>query len=362
MIQTCSIILAIIITSLYFFPVDIVTDVNTKMIIAAFGLLVFMVRLAQKKIFLEKDYLILSLSAVWVSLCGFLSLWYNDTIDLAYSTYIVSMWVWLGSAYFVVELIKFIHGEKTVLLLGHYLIAVCVCQCVLALAIDMNPVVKSFVDSIYSAGAYYAEHDRLYGIGASLDVAGSRFSAVLVMITFLGTVYGKELEKKWLVFYVISFLIIVVIGNMLSRTTTVGVILSLAYLLYLTLRSRGEMEKVSKIRLLKWMFVVMLLGIPVVVYYYRTNPIINENIRFAFEGFFSLVEQGKWEVHSNNMLQNMYVFPDNVKTWIIGDGYFANPITTDPYYTGEMRTAYYMGTDVGYLRFIFYFGTIKYFV
>lgn len=250
MIQTCSIILTIIITSLYFFPVDIVTDVNTKMIIAAFGLLVFMVRLAQRKIFLEKDYLILSLSAVVVSLCGFLSLWYNDTIDLAYSTYIVSMWVWLGGAYFVVELIKFVHGEKTVLLLGHYLIAVCVCQCVLALAIDMNPVVKSFVDSIYSAGAYYAEHDRLYGIGASLDVAGSRFSAVLVMITFLGTVYGKELKKKWLVFYVISFLIIAVIGNMLSRTTTVGVILSLAYLLYLVLRSKGEMEKVSKIRLL----------------------------------------------------------------------------------------------------------------
>lgn len=358
MIQFCAIILTIVITSLYFFPVDIVTGVNTKMIIAAFGLLVFMVRLAQRKIFLEKDYLILSLSALGVSLCGFLSLWYNDSIDLAYSTYIVSMWVWLGGAYFVVELIKFVHGEKTVLLLGHYLMAVCVCQCVLALAIDMNPVVKSFVDSIYAAGAYYTEHDRLYGIGASLDVAGSRFSAVLVMITFLGTVYGKELEKKWLVFYVISFLIIAVIGNMLSRTTTVGVILSLAYLLSMALRSRGEMEKVSKIRLLKWMFVMMLLGIPMVVYYYRTNPIINENIRFAFEGFFSLVEQGKWEVHSNNMLQNMYVFPDNVKTWIIGDGYFANPITTDPYYTGEMRTAYYMGTDVGYLRFIFYFGTL----
>ena len=64
MIQTCSIILTIIITSLYFFPVDIVTDVNTKMIIAAFGLLVFMVRLAQRKIFLEKDYLILSLMNV----------------------------------------------------------------------------------------------------------------------------------------------------------------------------------------------------------------------------------------------------------------------------------------------------------
>lgn len=54
----------------------------------------------------------------------------------------------------------------------------------------------------------------------------------------------------------------------------------------------------------------------------------------------------------------MYVFPDNTKTWIIGDGYFANPGATDQYYTGRMRTDFYMGTDVGYLRFIFYFGAL----
>ena len=53
---------------------------------------------------------------------------------------------------------------------------------------------------------------------------------------------------------------------------------------------------------------------------------------------------------------NMYVFPDNLKTWIIGDGYFDNPQDIDPYYTGEVTGGYYMGTDVGYLRFIFYFG------
>ena len=94
------------------------------------------------------------------------------------------------------------------------------------------------------------------------------------------------------------------------------------------------------------------------MHYYKSNPIINDNMRFAFEGFFSLVEKGKWEVHSNDMLQNMYVFPDNTKTWIIGDGYFANPGATDQYYIGRMRTAFYMGTDVGYLRFIFYFGAL----
>ena len=54
----------------------------------------------------------------------------------------------------------------------------------------------------------------------------------------------------------------------------------------------------------------------------------------------------------------MYVFPDNIKTWIIGDGYFANPGDTDPYYVGPLGGAFYKSTDVGYLRFIFYFGVI----
>lgn len=181
MMQYLSIIFTIVITSLYFFPIDVVTGVNTKMIIAACGLLVFMIQLAQKKIFFEKDYLFITLFAGIVSLCGVISMWYNDTADTAYATYIVSMWVWLGGAYFVIKLINLIHGENSVLLLCNYLIAVCVFQCVLALSIDLNPLVKSFIDSIYPAGTYYAEHERMYGIGAALDVAGSRFSAVLVM-------------------------------------------------------------------------------------------------------------------------------------------------------------------------------------
>lgn len=238
------------------------------------------------------------------------------------------------------------------------MIAICVLQSVLALSIDMNPAVKTFVDSIYPDGTYYAKHERLYGIGAALDVAGSRFSAALIMITCVGLTYGNKLRKIWLALYVLSFLIIAVIGNMVARTTTIGVVLSLLYLLYVTFRRGGTDESISKKILWKWMIVIMLLVVPVIVHYYKSNPIINDNMRFAFEGFFSLVEKGKWEVHSNDMLQNMYVFPDNTKTWIIGDGYFANPRVTDQYYTGSMRTDFYMGTDVGYLRFIFYFGAL----
>ena len=48
----------------------------------------------------------------------------------------------------------------------------------------------------------------------------------------------------------------------------------------------------------------------------------------------------------------MYIFPENIKTWIIGDGFWANP----------SGSGYYMHTDVGYLRLIYYFGLVGLFV
>lgn len=328
------------------------------MVIATAGLLMFMVNLAMRKAYLEKSYLMIALSAVIVSLCGVISMWYNETADTAYATYIVSMLVWLGGAYFVVEMMKYTHGRISVIILCNYLIAICALQCIIALAIDISPDVKSFIDRFYSGGEYYAKRDRLYGIGAALDVAGSRFSAVLIMITCIGSIYGKTLGKKWLVFYTVSFMIIAIIGNMISRTTSVGVILSLAYLIYVTMHSDENEGSGSKARLWKWGIAIALVSMPIIVYFYKSDPAFNKNFRFAFEGFFSLVEEGKWDVHSNEMLGNMYRFPDNIKTWTIGDGYFANPSATDPYYIGAMKTDFYMGTDVGYLRFIYYFGII----
>ena len=54
----------------------------------------------------------------------------------------------------------------------------------------------------------------------------------------------------------------------------------------------------------------------------------------------------------------MIVFPDNLHTWIIGDGYFDNPFNRDMNYIGPNFGGYYMATDIGYLRFLFYVGLI----
>ena len=133
--------------------------------------------------------------------------------------------------------------------------------------------------------------------------------------------------------------------------------MALCYFILLLLRN--QYNSVVKLRYISILFVgILVCLIPFLCYLYQVNTSFHENIRFAFEGFFSLAEKGRWEVHSNDMLKNMYVFPDNLKTWFIGDGYFDNPYYSEPYYVGPKMGGYYMGTDVGYLRFIYYFGLI----
>lgn len=348
-----------ILTSFYFFPFEFtfLPSINTKMAMAGIGLVVLIIQLAcGRKSIISRDFFQLSLIAGLVSLIGFFAVTWNDTYDYTYTTYIVSMWVWLSGAYVVIQTIKRVHGYISVGLVCNYLIVVCVAQCLIAFAMTQYPSLKNFVDSFLGSTGFMGKlKDRMYGIGASLDVAGSRFSVILVIIISILFNNISTEKKKYVGLYIVAFFVIAVIGNMMSRTTTVGIIVAWAYLFYVSRIYTFRIDSGTR-RVLEWFVGILCVAILLVVYGYYNNPSFQANLRFGFEGFFSLAEKGKWEVHSNAILQNMYVFPDNLKTWIIGDGYFDNPYYADLYYTGPKWGGFYKGTDVGYLRFIFYFG------
>ncbi len=357
MLKIIQILVVGVLTSLFFFPFEFsfLPGANTKMMLAGMGLLLFGInQLKREKTDNsgQKDFAVLSLWAALVSLVAFAAITYNNTYDYTYVSYIVSMWVWLGGAYAAVQLMRMVHGEVTVELVMNYLIGVCVGQCAIALTMELVPAVKGFVDSFLGSTGFMGRvKERMYGIGASLDVAGSRFSSALLMVAYLTLQVDKQGKKMLLIPYLVAFFCIGFIGCMISRTTVVGIGLSMLYWAWMWIHS----EEVRHGRLFRYLGGVLCVLVPVAVVLYQVNPIFQKNIEFAFEGFFSLVETGRWEVQSNEILKNMYVFPDNWKTWIIGDGYFD---MVDPYYTGKDMYGFYMGTDVGYLRFIFYFGVI----
>ena len=352
-------ILTGIVTSLFMFPFNLpfLADVNTKMVIAAVGLALFFLDMMKDRAFvISKDFLVFSIICIIVSVWTYFVTTVNDTIDMSYAQYVVSAWVWMGGAYTVVWLIRAIHDEATVELIGRYFVCVCVAQCILAYLMTLSPPLKSFIDSLMGNAADFMgpAEGRMYGLGAALDPSGLRFAAVLVILAHLIHNTDSDSQRGLEAFYVFSFIIIGVIGNMISRTTIIGVAIALLYWVLMFFTEKKE-RYLRRFWVTASIVIVISIGLTVVLY--RTNYSFRSNLRFGFEGFFSLVEKGYWETNSTNILKGMVVWPESIKTWTIGDGYFFNSQDT-PDRFGQIETGFYKETDIGYLRYIFYFGSI----
>lgn len=358
-----SFVVVIIITSLYYFPFNcsLLPAVNTKMALAAIGLLLFAINSSVRRdAEAEAAFVKVSVWASLVSFVGLFSALVNNSGDYTYASYIVSAWVWMGGAYTVIKCIEIISGKVTLRLLTIILAFVCVSQCILSQIISNNAVIAGWIDGfIVSTGFMGKVEGRLYGIGCALDVAGLKFCAVLILLAYFAIHPSRKINVYLeTVLYFIAFVIIGVFGSMISRTTSIGVVIALVFWL-LTYLFKHETDSRGQYRYLgQVMFASIVLFVPIMVFFYRTNPTFHENLRFGFEGFFSLVEIGEWKVRSNGQLMSMWVWPDNPLTWLIGDGYFSNPLNSNPYYIGSAFTDYYMGADVGYCRFVFYFGIV----
>jgi hypothetical protein len=301
------------------------------------------------KIVVSKEILIASLIAIVFSLVGCYAVDINNSEDYAYATYIISMWLWLSASYTVCTLIAVVHGKLSIQLLINYLVAVCLIQCALALLIDFVPAVKLFVDRYFTTGIteFLNKVERLYGIGATLDVAGVRFSAVLLMIAVLLSQDETVRHQPRLVaLYIISFLLISGIGNMISRTTLLGMVGGIFYL-FLTTDFFSPTIKYANLRLWGTVLVTVVAVFLFGAYFYQTNPEVRELLRFGFEGFFNWVEKGEWRTDSTDKLNGtMWIWPDanDTRTWLIGKATFSDWFA--------------VGTDIGYCRFIFYCGLL----
>lgn len=360
MIRAFLIFLTLVFTDLYFFPIELKAfpGVNSKMILAAIGLVWCLISLpTHNKNSLDSSFFTISAWAAVVSFIAFIAITVNNTFDNTYVYYIVSMWVWLGGAYFVVKIIHKVHGRISVELVTYYLLAVCVSQCTLALIMNTYHPLRTAVDDILGGeGFMRGMKDRIYGIGAALDVAGLRFAGVLALTGFVGAnVSGANANRKFALL-LLCFLFVSVTGCFIGRSTIIGTAVGGAYWIL----SRKLLSVQSAIGI-RWAIVgcMLLIGTATVIILYHKNQLFHENFRFGFEGFFSMAETGEFQTNSTDILKNMVVWPETAHTWIIGDGYMENPSSiyeVGPYYTGESYGGFYKGTDIGYLRFIFYFG------
>ena len=151
-VKYIGILLTIAFTSMFLFPFEfraLPPGMNTKKLMAAAALVILLWKLIQKhELKMNKDFLYLSILAGLVSFFGIVSVTYNSTEDYTYATYISSCWVWWGAAYTFCSFVKWVHGRVDLRLIISYLAIVCVFQSIIALVMDINPDVKSAINSV----------------------------------------------------------------------------------------------------------------------------------------------------------------------------------------------------------------------
>ncbi|MBQ6198626.1 MAG: hypothetical protein IJK44_05270 [Bacteroidales bacterium] len=340
--------LLVVITSFYLFPVAfyfLPDAINTKIIIAGFGVLAFFYDgVSSRSFIIPRQLLYAGLLAVFFSLWCFYCITKNNTDDLSYANYWISFFTWIFGGYGVCFLLRNMAGKADLATITFYFALVCVSQCIIAEWIDYSPSFRVLVDSVFNQGQeFFQEVKRLYGIGAALDPAGVRFSVTLTLMAHQMSSNGEVINKTGLsLFYFSAFFIIVIIGSMIARTTWLGAGIGLAYMIVSYLSLNNGYLSGKQVQFWSLFIGLALLTLIVSVILYNTNPNFRSSLRFAFEGFFNWAETGVFRTDSTDKLNNvMWIWPQDTRSWIIGTGLFEN---------------FVYSTDIGYCRFTLYCG------
>lgn len=318
---------------------------NTKMIVAVLGLVWYAYDLwrGNKGFVLSQLILGGAMISVVYSVINVIAVHINSTNDYSYAYYISTYFVWLFSVYPGIALMRIVHGRVTLTTITYYLTALALFQSISAQLIEYIPAFDNFCRTIVFQTDFYDEVNRLRCFSVALDPAGVRFTLTLILIAVtLGLDRQVQQNRKVVTYLIIAFVLISALGNMVARTTSVGMAIGLAILLYYMMGSGLKIRKTMLV-VSGTFTTIVILGAVIGVVLYNTDPDIRSQFRFAFEGFFSLVETGEFQTGSTDVLATMWKWPSTTQGWIIGTGYYGGFIYS---------------TDIGYCRLILYSGLV----
>jgi len=340
-----------LVMSAYLFPISFTflpQAVNSKILVGVFGIICFVLNgVRNRALNVSEPTLFAGLMAATFSVWCLFSITIGNTSDMTYASYLVSFLTWMFGAYGVYAALGLVYEKVNLDIITRYLALACVFQCIMAVIIDNSGFVCDLVDRFMDQGQdFYKRGHRLYGLGAALDPAGIRFSAVLIMMAHQFTT-SQEVRsyRRYQTSCLVGLSIIIIIGSVISRTTLVGAFMSMVYILIFLFRTRkGGFTTIDRVQVFFWFFIVMLIILAAGIYFYRISGTFQNYLRFGFEAFFNWVETGEFRTSSTDTLtQTMWVWPDDLETWLIGRGTFG---------------VYDNNTDIGYCNFTFYCGLI----
>lgn len=221
-------------------------------------------------------------------------------------------------------------------------------QSILTLAINLIPSLMSVSNKIIAYSELESQtvfgvldyHNRFIGFGTEFFGAAVVYSFSLFIIAHL---YYNNRKIKYLLLFFFNF----IIGFLLARSAIFGGVIALAYIFVKLLPGN-----ILKVLLTMSALLILWYIIKDGLFTYLATLDNDSIVGWATEPIRNFILKGELSSGSTNALHDMWnTRPNNLRTWIIGDGYFRNP--SDSGFKG-----YYMNTDVGYLRIIFASGLL----
>nr|WP_308757666.1 hypothetical protein [uncultured Bacteroides sp.] len=326
--------------SFNFFPID------TGEILHLCGGVYFILRGGR---YLNKDIYEMLKIAILVMIIGiFATAVYNHVYDLSLVKKILSFFLYPFSAMLVVHLISKSTKSFSAYLVFEWIIYITVIQGVISMAMYYDKNLQEYIISYISVGE---ENENFMEVQSAFRlIALCKFQYANMAVVYGYTLFiaislafsksSKLYSCKLMYFFIILFICIV--GVLSARTFFLILFFSFLYYSFLLYKRKGSYSIVHILFILS--IVLILLSISM---YFLANSEYSQTYRWAFEWYINMDESQSFETGSSNKLQEMYKFPDNLKTWLLGDGVFT---TSDG--------LFYMYTDVGYLRNLFYWGVI----
>lgn len=277
-------------------------------------------------------------------------LWVKGSIDLYFFKRALSAILDLFSAYTVYWITRKCFSKASLGIILKYIVLAAILQTAISLLFFLKP---AYYDLYYSylneevGNKDFSEmlsllQVRFIGIGSSFFSGVIKYGVAFFAILILPYVYKGSLTSNKIV-YILSLSIIFIGGMLTGRSFLIAIILGV--LMITILKSKTffgfilQNIKLSIISLPALFFVYLVL-----------SSIINASqfervFNYVFSLFVNYFSGDGFQSSSTNAQLEMYVFPNSILTWLFGDGRMVS-----------LDGGYYMGSDIGYIRLIFYFG------
>lgn len=331
----------------YLYPISVhIFPVSTDIVLHAVSIAYLILF---KRCVFSVDHYRLSVLSITIIILSIFFTTINGAFDFSLVKKFIASLLFIPSSIFVVDLIKKVIPDFSEITILEWIVYVTLGQAIISLLLFVQPVLMDAWLSIMKltdAGETIASGSANYRLIAFAKYQFANMAvmygvALLCMITIAFSEKSTFYNNHKLMYFV-TLLLICIAGILSARTFFVILLIAILYTSFLLWKKKG-FRAIFYVGFL--CFLIILVG--TVIISTMEGSEYARTYQWMFEWLINLQNYGELGTDSTSTLNSMYIYPTQIKTWLVGDGFFCNSDGT-----------FYMSTDAGYIRSLFYWGII----